>query len=83
MRWSDGAKYEGYWSYGYPSGKGRFTYIDEELYRGLWTCLFINKDATGLQVNRNGFAWLVYKEILQKLQTEETQSASLVIDPTW
>lgn len=26
MIWTDGAKYEGNWCFGYPSGKGKFTY---------------------------------------------------------
>jgi hypothetical protein len=32
--WPDGARYEGYWSEGVASGKGRFYHIDGDVYEG-------------------------------------------------
>jgi hypothetical protein len=83
MHWPDGAKYEGHWRDSYPTGKGRFTHIDEEVFEGPWTALFISKVGSGPQVTRNGFAWLVYKEKMFKISHPEPNTASLIIDPDW
>ena len=66
MTWADGARYEGYWEYGVASGKGKFTHIDGEIFRGLWRNYYVNKEIDK-KVNINGYVWLVYKEKIFKL----------------
>jgi hypothetical protein len=74
MTWSNGAKYEGQWSFGVPSGKGRFTHIDQEVFDGQWKTIFVSKRAESV-VSGNGFAWLVYKEKMFKLTNPEPRSS--------
>ena len=36
MKWVDGARYVGNWSYNMASGKGKFFHVGGDLYDGMW-----------------------------------------------
>ena len=51
MIWSDNAKYEGQWSFGYACGKGTFYHADGDKYSGEW---YNNKcNGYGIYLNKN------------------------------
>ena len=44
MEWSDGARFQGYWSYSKPYGHGIFTFIDGDAYEGEWKIPYVSTE---------------------------------------
>ena len=49
MKWSDGAIYEGDWSFVHAAGQGKFYHTDGDVYEGQW----YNNKANGYGIYTN------------------------------